>query len=532
MKNIKKKGFTLVELLVVIAIIAILATVSIVGYTAFINKANLSNDTSLVKQMNTALQASEVADGKKNTNAYDAVQDILEAGFDLAKLTPTANGFNIVWDETTDRVALLADDGSVEFSEATVSADKTKLWITSAEVSTTYSTYFTGTDLTTDLAANICIGTKAGDILTINAPNANVAHYGEAAVMNIKAVASASYYEFGRTDKITVEKGHVAVQSTGSVGTLFVPATADGVKLDGNFGVVLTQKGSQNVAFGDNYKSTAEMKDMEAADGSDGFYIMPDDNTIMLIKDWTVPATYTVNAGATLTIDLNGFDMSSEVANDGKAAAVINNKGTLTIKGQGSINFVALDPDLQEIPSYATNTITNTGNLTIEAGVTVVNDSDGGASYCVDNHGTFTMNGGTLKANRCALRIAKYNVATVVCNINGGVIEGKTPVWIQLPGSDASVAPSITVTINGGKFITTKASSADNNIFYTYSHGNSHANTSITINGGEFIGGVVSIGSGYKGDAPTLTIKGGTFEYDVMQWLENDASKVVFSKNK
>ena len=39
MKN-TRKGFTLVELLVVIAILAILATVSVVGYTSFINRAN------------------------------------------------------------------------------------------------------------------------------------------------------------------------------------------------------------------------------------------------------------------------------------------------------------------------------------------------------------------------------------------------------------------------------------------------------------------------------------------------------------
>lgn len=37
-----QKGFTLVELLVVIAILAILATVSVVGYTAYIDKANNS----------------------------------------------------------------------------------------------------------------------------------------------------------------------------------------------------------------------------------------------------------------------------------------------------------------------------------------------------------------------------------------------------------------------------------------------------------------------------------------------------------
>ncbi|MBQ7873151.1 MAG: prepilin-type N-terminal cleavage/methylation domain-containing protein [Clostridia bacterium] len=36
----KTKGFTLVELLVVIAILAILATVSVVGYTSYIQNAN------------------------------------------------------------------------------------------------------------------------------------------------------------------------------------------------------------------------------------------------------------------------------------------------------------------------------------------------------------------------------------------------------------------------------------------------------------------------------------------------------------
>ena len=43
MKKQIKKGFTLVELLVVIAILAVLATVSVVGYTSFITKANNSN---------------------------------------------------------------------------------------------------------------------------------------------------------------------------------------------------------------------------------------------------------------------------------------------------------------------------------------------------------------------------------------------------------------------------------------------------------------------------------------------------------
>ena len=42
MRKNNKKGFTLVELLVVIAILAILASVAVVGYTAFVDKANKS----------------------------------------------------------------------------------------------------------------------------------------------------------------------------------------------------------------------------------------------------------------------------------------------------------------------------------------------------------------------------------------------------------------------------------------------------------------------------------------------------------
>ena len=193
---------------------------------------------------------------------------------------------------------------------------------------------------------------------------------------------------------------------------------------------------------------------------------------------------------------------------------------------------MAENPDLGTIPAYATNTITNTGTLTIEAGVTVENGSEGGASYAVDNHGIFYLNGGTLKGDRCALRVAKYNADNVVFVMNDGLVTAKTPAWIQLPGSNASVAPNISVTINGGTMQSTEATSADNNVCYTYSFGNSHANTSVTINGGEFLGGTFSIGSGYKGDAPTLTINGGTFEYDVLQWLENNENKVLYAANK
>ena len=259
--------------------------------------------------------------------------------------------------------------------------------------------------------------------------------------------------------------------------------------------------------------------------------------TVVLGGDIVVASTITIAQDKVVTLDMNGYNVNYAVDNNGTASSIFNNLGDLSIVNSAAqesvITFVASDPDLNAIPSYATNTITNEGTLTIGANVTVINESNGGASYAVDDKGVFTLNGGTLSATRCALRIAKFNQDDVQFTMNAGsTVKGATPAWVQLPGSNAAQAPKITVVINGGVMQSTKANPDEANVFYTYSYGNSHANTSITINGGEFLGGTVSIGSGYKGDVPSLTINGGTFDHDVVQWLENDDYKVLYEANK
>ena len=87
MKKNTKKGFTLVELLVVIAILAILASVAVVGYTAFITKAEESNAKTEAHQIDKAIESAlltlevgdivKVADGigvEKTASGYDAVE--------------------------------------------------------------------------------------------------------------------------------------------------------------------------------------------------------------------------------------------------------------------------------------------------------------------------------------------------------------------------------------------------------------------------------------------------------------------------
>ena len=113
MRNTNKKGFTIVELVIVVAVIAILAAVLIPTFSNLIKKANQSSDIQATRQMNTALAiAGELAD-------IDAVIDALaEAGFNSKEaLIPVSAGYTFYWYETAKQIVLENDNGEVIFPE-------------------------------------------------------------------------------------------------------------------------------------------------------------------------------------------------------------------------------------------------------------------------------------------------------------------------------------------------------------------------------------------------------------------------------
>ena len=105
MINSRKKGFTLVELVIVIAVIAILAAVLIPTFSSLIRKANISSDTVLAKNLNTALQ---VYDAEKDVKEFDdALKGIKEHGYLIANLNAKTTGCFFVWEKDTNQILLV-----------------------------------------------------------------------------------------------------------------------------------------------------------------------------------------------------------------------------------------------------------------------------------------------------------------------------------------------------------------------------------------------------------------------------------------
>ena len=109
LKKNKAKGFTIIELVIVIGVIGILTAILIPTFVNLINKANEASDISLVRNMNTALATYSVE------NKVETVNDVTYA-LSLNKIetfaTSTANT-TFVWDSRNNIILYVDSEGAV-----------------------------------------------------------------------------------------------------------------------------------------------------------------------------------------------------------------------------------------------------------------------------------------------------------------------------------------------------------------------------------------------------------------------------------
>ena len=130
MKLLKKtkKGFTLIELVVVIAVIAILSGVGVGTYIAVTNNAKKSSDQQVLDQVNRCLTLHENLPGGGKPVTMQETLDVLDAEMgvsDVQKLlTNTFSGYTFAWDKPQDRFVILEGE-KIAYKDANYPSNRT-----------------------------------------------------------------------------------------------------------------------------------------------------------------------------------------------------------------------------------------------------------------------------------------------------------------------------------------------------------------------------------------------------------------------
>ena len=233
-----KKGFTMVELIIVIAVIAVLTAILVPTFIHLANKAGDASDKTIVKNANTQL-ALKAAEGRRNTSMSEAVKDVDEIGYHMSGVS-TSNGNQICWDRLNDRFVLfnkdnqiiLADGERTQPATAEEFADFFKPVSNFADAGqfTPYAKPdFNFDDSGVSLSeGTLALGAKSFDVgelegvtvvnvndasatgtylvgtgntsvkVNVNVPNGTVYHLGVSGEVNITGIKGDSYHEFGR----------------------------------------------------------------------------------------------------------------------------------------------------------------------------------------------------------------------------------------------------------------------------------------------------------------------------------------------
>ena len=472
MNRNSKKGFTIVELIIVIAVIAVLAAVLIPTFSNLIQKANEAKDTALVSDLNKGLKMS----GKSFTTMHEALQAVEEnVGINVAKISAAEIHSEILWDSANNCFVYLKSGDTKptyipDSQKTTISEGESyKYWqildkesdIPAASAQK-YSIYWNGGDL--ENAVTVAVGFDAGSAkvsvdytgvtlagklehpavtirtnggdLTVNASADSVDHYGASDYINVESIYTQSFHEYGVASVVRVEQGHFVAEATAKVINLNVASSevkiteTDGAKVVGyskdNKDVTVKVNGAEKevteVKTAEDVKSEAANSEVIAEGGvaevnginyktlSSAVDLATTGSTIVLLEDYKITSEQQFDKD--LTFDLNGHVL--EYKNNKPGAALSISGKTLTLVDTSSSKS-------GKIVSNAYGVSSENNGTTIVDGVTIESNY-----ACLSGNNTtgnmnFTVKSGSL--------VSKYSEAIYmpgqgVLTITGGEIIG------------------------------------------------------------------------------------------------------------
>ena len=243
-----KKGFTLVELVIVIAVIAVLAAVLIPTFSGIVQKSKVTADIQTCEAINSVIATAESMD--------EVVAEMEANDISVTKLSATAANHKFFWDETSKQMVLMNGKFEVVNETTTFDATTAKLWqpvkkgsevaLTDKFVFNYYLTQDTNTNFNITTLSHLDTGSHkiTGDVsiestvsggeahltgmfadVTINTPNSDVIQNGTIENLNVVAVANNSLEINGYVGALAITAGKVDVKDTAYVKELTVKAT-------------------------------------------------------------------------------------------------------------------------------------------------------------------------------------------------------------------------------------------------------------------------------------------------------------------
>lgn len=543
------------ELVIVIAVIAVLSAVLIPTFSNIVQRANESNDTQLVRNLNTALMADV---GNEHKTMQDAIDAVADSGYDLAKINANAEGNEILWDSAND-VFCYSNEGEISYIPETTLTVETpadyEYWQISDVVSDKYSTYLygytgsgvinTSNGLDVGSEANIVEINYTGSsyakdiVIRTNSNNTNlninaymngedgdtISHYGIGNELIITQVADSAYHEYGYFYEAEIISGRLIVEDGGSFAAVIVEdSNVSNAKLDvvsgGKVGVLyagstLQTSGEVPVANEIINDSNASEKGYVLVKTQDELTnALSDENTnkIALGSDITLTVLdlaqdksndFTISRD--IEINLNLFDITAEHncpinVTKNNAVILVDKNAKLTLSGYG---IIQLKHTTNNMGWNAFSAVINNN-----AGTVIINDSvilrhSGGTdmAYVVDNNSTvgsatLTVNGGVLESPYRAIRqFANSSTSENIVTVNGGTVRsyGSSAIWLQklFEGSKA------TLIINDGIIESSGYSSSTGESMPPYLDDDTAVNFNVKVNGGRFISNGKDVTSAY-----------------------------------